>query len=350
MNAVGRTVGMMCGALLSSAGAHAQVEPAWVQLAPEGSTVEGPGPQIIYGGSQYPYRDNGTDGARDLSRAIYAVEWREGLELMHPPGDPWYVSEGNILEFKLAPARGYVAVREDQGPGEAGGARLAILDPGGEVIDTVDAVRKFVWSPTGDEIAYITGAAYEGGRGFVSTGAGIVDMERLETRDIYPEGWDLRWASEDRGLYIQVRDSEGPRVVRYEPTTREVEHTARHGIYFSPGGQYYFDPARGGRPFRLFETGRDEELTAWESSTGPVETDDEAFFRSWEVRYAQPRGWWDWNTLVVPGQVGAGPVREYLYNVEDGSCALVEGVVLGEAGPEYGCFESGQWKCGCGVK
>lgn len=329
-----RLLGSCCAAILVGGLAWAQtsidparaqtsIDPAWAQVPMDGNW---PPLHVFYGGRQYPYRPAPGERGVDLSRAIYQANWGDDVRDLTGT-EALYISTGQILEVQLSPANGYLALREVVGGGEgAQQLRLSILDRSGDVVRSVDSVREFVWSPTGEQIAYITGTPYEGGLGFVSTGTSVLDMETLETSQVYPDGgWSLEWAAWDRNLYIwDLRRGREPQVMRYDPVSDNVEETSYHGIHFSPDGQWYYEPAKEGEPFRLFTASGERELpfSDWGADTG-------AFLRSREMRYAQPRGWLDNRTLLVPSQQSDGSVREYLYDVDADTCHLVDGVVVG---------------------
>lgn len=319
--------------IVASAWAWSQnsMELSWVQVS---VTQDGERSHVIYGGSQFPYRATSGIPTDDCCHSLYWAEWSEqfmnGLR-----GTRFYSSDGRILEFKLSPSNVYIALTESLGQAQTSDVRLSIINLSGEVLHSIDLVRKFAWSPSGDKIAFIVGTSYEGGLGFHSTGTFVLDMETERIRKLTEGGWDIQWeAWGDKSIYIWDLTNEGPLVLKYRTDSRSLEETSLRGIHFSPNGQFYFNPSAEGAPFGLFKTENDEELTTddrgipndyQKTSSNNVLS----FLQSRQMRYAQPRGWLDENILVIPDYASREYVREYLYDVQHDTCLLVSGVVIG---------------------
>lgn len=303
--------------------AYLAIMPVWAQVPME---YDAESRNLIFGGSWYVHyvRNEENKNDRDVGHNIYSITLNDEEDLAdlsalvkNPDVDVnnrvhlIFNSKSRIVEFKLAPKHGHVALREGVFEEDVSGnrvnytvsrvernqktvhhyyenARLQILNLDGEALsDPIDSVRRYVWSPDGNKVAYITGDHYEGGSGFLSTGTWILDMGSRENDPvkIYMEGSDLNWRDNNK-LYIW---DVGDQVLRYDTNQKTIEDTSRNGIYFSPDGHYYFDPAREGEPIRLFTTYDDQEVTQHYS-----------FLTSEEIRHAQPRGWLDDRTLLIP--------------------------------------------------
>ncbi len=122
---------------------------------------------------------------------------------------------------------------------------LTILDPLGNIFMNInDDVRKYVWSPDGMQIAYITGTYYEGGIGFMPTGIYILNLLTKEKTKIenvtYPR--DLHWLKTDyeNSIYIKAITQEPAKcILKYNIRKKRLEITHVKGIHFSPDGKYY---------------------------------------------------------------------------------------------------------------
>lgn len=249
-------------------------------------------------------------------------------------GTQLYASAGEILEFKLSPSNTTIALIETVVALEPTDVRLTVLSISGEVLHSIDSARRFAWSPSGDQIAFITGDSYEGGLGFRSTGTSVLDVETGKDFEITEGGWDVRWAAwGDQKIYIWDVGDGGPRVLEYRIDSGYLGKTSHRGIHFSPHGRYYFVPSTEGEPFRLFKTAYDTELTNNDSGA-PVNHQRAGsrnaltFLQTQQMRYAQPRGWLDDHTLVIPYDHGREYISEYLYNLQHDTCLLANGVIV----------------------
>ena len=340
-------VGMLVSAVAASARAQTAMEPTWVQVSMEPSgTVD----VVVYGGSQYAFQGwPDEERAREFSRNLYVADgadlpmdlvgvgWRlyPGEERISSRGERVWPGDVNgderILDFRLAPSGAYVALRETRDGADTPDVHMVVLDRTGAKVLDVDSVRRYAWSASGDRLAFITGAAYEGGIGFSPAAVSWVDVGVPEVlHEIHRGGgWDLDWAEDQ--VYLWDFTDHGARVLRYDTESRELEETSHQGVHFAPDGRYYFEPAVEGEPFRLFETAQDgeedRELTE-ETRSGDG---TRLFLVSPAMRYAQPRGWLDSRTLVVPSGGSREDIKEYLYFVDEDKCLEIEGAVVGKA-------------------
>ena len=99
-------------------------------------------------------------------------------------GTNLYASDGQIQEFKLSPSYTRIALIETVVPTETTDVRLSILNTSGEVLHSIDSVRKFAWRTSGSQIAFITGELYEVGLVFRSTGTSVLDVHTGKTFEI----------------------------------------------------------------------------------------------------------------------------------------------------------------------
>ena len=327
-----KILSVCCLGLIASALASAQnqIDSAWVQIS---AGRDGARSHVYYGGSHCPYQARYEVLSDDWCRTLYRAVWGDQF-MIRPQVTNFYASDGQILEFKLSPSDTRIALIETVVPPAATDVRLLILSTSGEVLHSIDSARKFAWSPSGDQVAFITGDSYEGGLGFRSTGTSVLDVDTGKAFEITAGGWDVRWASwGDQKMYIWDLGNEGPHVLEYRIDSGFLGKPSHRGIYFSPDGRYYFHPATEGEPFRLFKTAYDAELTNTDSGApnNHQKADSRnalSFLQSRQMRYAQPRGWRDDHTLVIPHDHSREYAIEYLYDLERDNCLLVNGVVV----------------------
>jgi WD40 repeat protein len=136
---------------------------------------------------------------------------------------------------------------------------LMVLHSNGELAHRLDMdVRRYVWSPDGKQIAFLTFAPCR--KAFWSscpTGAWILDVETSEVTKISEGAKGINWAAFDGALYLyenpRLRNRVCP-VMRYDPVSRELQTTDYHDIYFSPDGKYYLSLWKDeARPTRLYD-------------------------------------------------------------------------------------------------
>ncbi len=127
---------------------------------------------------------------------------------------------------------------------------LIFISPEGKQIAKLDEdVRKYVWSPTGDRIAYITGT-YREAQLFKTTGVYIFDLNDGSKKQILKDfphptmkdyeggGYDITWAVHDSNIYIQEFEGLGGNYM-YNTKSGKTEKVPYKGIHFSPDGKFY---------------------------------------------------------------------------------------------------------------
>ena len=197
---------------------------------------------------------------------------------------------------------------------------LTIVDVNGEVFERIPRVRRYVWSPDGRRIAYLTGDYREdGGWDFAPTGAWIYDLDTTRSSRVYDGGYEISWAEWDNAIYIGefVDATIDWRVLRVAPDTEDALPTAYRGVHFSPDGRHYYRPGREGTELELYETATGARL--------PVDTRIR-----WTGRVAEsgrPRGWHDERTLILPSPL-PGDDADYLYDIETQALRRATGWVL----------------------
>jgi hypothetical protein len=144
--------------------------------------------------------------------------------------------------------------------------RLLLINLEGEVVESIVGVKRYAWSPSGDNIVYIAGLYTGEGAGFRSQGTWIHDVESGEATPIHSGGYDVRWATWDNNIYILDPalgdDSRDVSVLRFDATSQGLFPTMHKGIDFSEDGRYYFANGTegGGFTLRIHRTATDEEL------------------------------------------------------------------------------------------
>lgn len=187
-------------------------------------------------------------------------------------------------------------------------SRLLLLELDGKVVDSISAVRRYAWSPSGTQLVYISGKYTEDGIGFETTGTWLYDLQSGESNRIYSGGYDVAWALWDENIYIHNPGRESfpdASVLRYDVSRREVQATPHHGIYFSPNGSYYYDPPYEGGIVRVFDARSDERLPAADL----LIRDPFGVYEPTNVS-----GWLDDNTLVLPSPIPRD-LGDYVYDL-----------------------------------
>jgi len=183
--------------------------------------------------------------------------------------------------FHLSPCGRYIAVIETTRGFTPEGKHdfevlpknsMVIIDTSGSVLYSLDEdVRKIVWSPDGNKIAYITGEYREGGVGFRTTGIYVFDLTDGSRKEITKDfeydtlrgyhggGYNLNWAVHDSNLYIAEFDRFGGNYM-YDPKTGKTRQVSYKGIHFSPDGRYYLELRPEDSP-HLYVSATNEDLT-----------------------------------------------------------------------------------------
>lgn len=181
--------------------------------------------------------------------------------------------------------------------------KLMLITAEGQFIQAIDRVRRYVWSPDGAKIAYITGNYTEDYPGFRTTGTWIMDFASDTAQKICETGYEVEWARFDGNVYIDTYDDRG--VLKYDPRSSKLEPTPYKGIYFSDDGKYYYAFNREGSDFRLYSTEGGEHL---------IERAEAADVRNLGILV--PIGWAPGvSRLLLQVGVGSGR-RHFIYDVE----------------------------------
>lgn len=145
----------------------------------------------------------------------------------------YQTSNTYVDQISLSSNRKFIAAIETEGFAKSG---LLIVNPKGKIVKVIGQdVRKYVWSPDGDKIAYITGKYSEDGMGFLSSGLYLFDLNNGQVTQIAPKAYYVNWVNFDSCVYYyDLR-----KVFRYDPATEKTKETVYYGINFSPDGKYY---------------------------------------------------------------------------------------------------------------
>ncbi|MCK4371671.1 MAG: WD40 repeat domain-containing protein [candidate division Zixibacteria bacterium] len=135
---------------------------------------------------------------------------------------------------------------------------LMVLHGNGGLAHRLDMdVRRYVWSPDGKQIAFLTFAPCRKAYWWACpTGAWILDVETSEVTKISEGAKDINWAAFDGAIYLYEHTRLYPRgrVMRWDMNSRELQPTDHHDIYFSPDGKYYLSLWKDeARPIRLYD-------------------------------------------------------------------------------------------------
>ena len=185
---------------------------------------------------------------------------------------------------------------------------LRILNLQGDLLASISDVQRYTWDPSGRRIAYLTGTEYEGGFGFLSTGAWIHDVSTERAEQIHSGGYDIQWANWDGNIYIYDPFNETfpeTRVFQFDIDTEELVTSSHQGVYFSPEGRYYFAQGYEGSSLKVFETETEDEVSVDLTIHSPDRT-LEAFSAA---------GWLDENILIVHSPI-PNDRGDYLYGID----------------------------------
>ena len=289
---------------------------------------------LIYGGSRYYFSSRSPDDVQTLyvrnSGAVSGEVMFNGegaltdIRASHQAGLVGVVER--LLEMNVAKERANYVSRQYDERGNLvevyhyEDARLLLLNLNGEVLHRIPGVRRYAWSPEGDQIAYITGRFTEDGVGFETTGAWLYDIESKQATQIHEGGLDIQWALWDNNVYIyDPANEEFPEsiVYRFDVAEGSAGRTSFKGIYFSPDGTYYYDPGYDAASIRIFRTQTGEQVSVDLSlpSAGAVRTANSAV------------GWLDDNTLILPTPI-QGEGGDYLYDVVTTTLWQADGLII----------------------
>ena len=116
-----------------------------------------------------------------------------------------------------------------------------ILSSSGKDLHTLNEnVRKYVWSNSGNHIAFITGKYYEGGIGYSPEKVIIYDVNN-NTKEVVKEkigAYEIAWSPDDSKLFIKIKYQSA--VLEFNMSDKTLSSTEFKDIYFSPDGKYYY--------------------------------------------------------------------------------------------------------------
>lgn len=180
--------------------------------------------QIVIGGIKYYHEwKNDVD-----KKNIYILEKKtEQKKLIYQ------TQKAYIDQISVSPNKEFiVAIETDESQENS----LVMINPKGEIKMRLEQdVRKYDWSPDGNEIAYITGRYSEDGIGFVSDGLYVFDLNGGQIKQIAQKAYYVNWVAFDGCIYYYDLGE----VFRFDPIRGIAERTPYHGLNFSPDGQYY---------------------------------------------------------------------------------------------------------------
>lgn len=135
-----------------------------------------------------------------------------------------------------------------------------VLNSEGKELYKVENVQAFDFSPSESEVVVIDGIAYEG-FGFKAKNMKIINIETgvvKKVADVEKENdQDVRWNVHDSLIYTTNYAD----VNIYNPKTFKKNKSSYKGIYFSPDGKYYFDPAVEGSELKVYDANSNTEVT-----------------------------------------------------------------------------------------
>lgn len=138
---------------------------------------------------------------------------------------------------------------------------LVVIDDSGKLISRIEMdVKKYVWSPDGEKIAFLTFRPCDPDYAYkCPSGAWVFDISTSEKIKIRDRAYEVNWALFDSAVYLYDHGA----VVRLNPRSKELESTHYKDIYFSPDGRYYLRLWKDeGQPIQLYETSSNNELFA----------------------------------------------------------------------------------------
>ncbi len=186
-----------------------------------------------------------------------------------------YRSNGHLLgEVNLPSDGAFISVVEVLQSPAGPELRLVVLDLRGHVVRVVPqrgdrGIREHTWCCAPGHVALIMGAVDEP-HTFTPESASVIDIRTGVERHLQgiwrPQ--QIYWAVFDSSLYVKGAPSQAARgvpgaqwpVYRYHVPSGSVSATTHHGVFFSPDGNYYFDPVPS--EFRVYRAADDQDVTA----------------------------------------------------------------------------------------
>lgn len=135
---------------------------------------------------------------------------------------------------------------------------LVIIDDSGKLISRIERdVKKYVWSPDGEKIAFLTFRPCDPDYAYkCPSGAWVFDINTSETIKIRDRASQVNWAIFDSAVYLFDYRT----VIRWNPRSKELDSTGYKGIYFSPDGKYYLALSSEDYP-HLYVSSTNQEIT-----------------------------------------------------------------------------------------
>lgn len=118
---------------------------------------------------------------------------------------------------------------------------LVILDDAGKLINRIDKmdVQKYVWSPDGEKIAFLTFDPGCESQYRCPTGAFVYNIITSELKKIAERAKEINWLFFDSTVLLYDLSGRVGIVTRWNPRTEKLDTTEFKDIYFSPDGKYY---------------------------------------------------------------------------------------------------------------
>lgn len=138
---------------------------------------------------------------------------------------------------------------------------LLIIDGSGNYVNRIDMdVRIYVWSPDGEQIAFLTFRPCDADYMYkCPTGAWVFHVGTSDLTKLADKAQDIRWVIADNTVYLRDHDS----VLAWHPDVRLLEVYEGHDINFSPDGAYYLHTPRYEQTFspKLYRTLNNEDIS-----------------------------------------------------------------------------------------
>jgi len=202
-----------------------------VAHAYEGFAATADGHSIVAGGARFSYRTNSQD-----SDWLWLQKWSEQEDAWTP-----FLSTGKpIAEVEISPSGKYILVtdftRKDN-PNDIPDYTLHIYTSDKKHIASFPDICDVVFSPDELQVAMIVGKYQDGP--YIPQHIIIYNFETKESRTIDHEANEIWWAHHDGNIYLKGRGF-APAYC-YDVKNREIILTEYKGVFFSPGGTYYFN-------------------------------------------------------------------------------------------------------------
>lgn len=164
------------------------------------------------------------------------------------------------LNISVAPSNKYIAFIEETEPlyqkdeyPVAPNNCLTIIDGTGKLVHRIEKnVKRYVWSPVGDKIAFLSFNPCDPDYEYMCpSGAWIFDLETAEMTQIADRATEINWAIYDSSIYLYFSGQ----VMKWNSQSSKLENREYNDIYFSPDGKFYLCLWKDeGKPIQLYET------------------------------------------------------------------------------------------------